>query len=84
MKCLPEDHRPLLCTIGEMTHARLYLNQLPSQDFDPESCHKLTDIERRRLVKFADRRRTKAAGVGAVTWLSSKERKVRIELAPWE
>lgn len=77
MKCLPEDHVPLIGTIGEMTHARLYLNQLPSQDFNPDACHKLTDIEQRRLVKFADRRRTKASGVGTVLWLSSKEKKVK-------
>lgn len=73
MDCLPSNYVPKKGTKGERNHAYLYLMQLPPQDFSPDSCHQLTEIEKRRLVKSADKRRTKSSGVGVVTRLTDKK-----------
>ena len=76
MSCLPNDHVPLRGSEGERMRARLYLNQLPPHDTNPASCHKLSDLEKKRLVKFAERRKNKSSSVGNVVMLEQEGHKV--------
>ena len=50
-----------------------FLKQLPAYDTCPDVCHDLSDLEKKRMVKFVDMRRKKFFGVGEVeTLLESK------------
>ena len=50
--------------------------QMPPQDTDPDACSKLTDIERKRLVKIAEKNKSRACGLGNLRIAIKKDRKV--------
>ena len=66
MECLPGECVPLRGTEGEVYRLQQLTHQLPAYDHDPEACHKLTEVETRRMAKFVDRRKRRFFGVGAV------------------
>lgn len=76
MDSLPEEHVPLRGSKGEEKRNRLYLHQLPLHDLDPEACHKMTEIEKKRLVRFADKFKKNACGVGIIQLIQTKEKMV--------
>lgn len=76
MSCLPNEYVPLRGSEGERMRARLYLNQLPPHDTNPASCHTLSDLEKKRLLKFAERRKSRSSGVGKVVMLEQDGQKV--------
>lgn len=66
MNSLPDEYVPLRDTKGERMRNKLYLEQLPRHDVDPTVCHDMTDTEKKRLVKIAEKWKTKACGAGTV------------------
>ena len=76
MNSLPSDHIPLKGTEGEKKRNELYLKQLPPHDQDPDMCHILSDKERKRLVKFSERIKQQACGVGIINVLHDRKDKV--------
>ena len=73
MGCLPEDHVPLRESEGEKRRNRLYIEQLPPHDLDPELCHPMSDVEKKRLTKIADKFKAHACGVGAINSATSQK-----------
>ena len=78
MNSLPDEVVPLRGTAGEERRSKLYLEQLPPHDVDSAMCHDMTDTEKRRLVKIAEKWKKKACGVGTV--VIANELKVSINL----
>ena len=76
MSSLPEDCVPLKGKPGEAHRARQFSLQLPTHDASPEACHKLSDLEKKRLLKFVERRKSKNFGVGSIELLESSSSKV--------
>lgn len=73
MKCLPDDYVPLCGSEGEKRRKEMYAKQLPPHDLDPDLCHAMTDVERKRLTKLADKIKVRACGAGTVNLSSTKE-----------
>ena len=66
MKSLPSEYVPAKGTPGALWRVQQYTRQLPPYDFDCGACHKMADLEKRRLVKFVDKRRDQCEGRGRV------------------
>lgn len=77
MKSLPSEYVPTKGTPGALWRVQQYTKQLPNYDFDCGACHKMTDLEKRRFIKFADKRRSQSEGKGLVRATSAKEIKVQ-------
>lgn len=78
MKSLPVEYVPMKGTPGALWRIQQYTAQLPPYDFDSGACHKMTDLEKRRLIKFAEKRRSQCEGRGRVS-ATSAEVKVIIQ-----
>ena len=82
MQSLPEECVPLKGTPGEHYRSQQFIHQHPPQDLNPENCHKLTDLDRKRMAKFAERRKNRFHGVGTVELQKSRSNsKVRSSLS---
>ena len=73
MECLPKDRAPLRGSEGEKKRNQLYLEQLPPHDLDPALCHDMSDIEKKRLIKIADKNKARACGVGGISIATGKK-----------
>ena len=69
MQCLPEECVPLFGSKGEEWRVKEFMQQLPAYDTCPEACHDMADIDKKRMIKFADMRRKKFFGVGEIETL---------------
>ena len=69
MQCLPDEYVPLFGSKGEEWREKEFMKQLPAYDTCPEACHDMTDIDKKRMTKFADMRRKKMFGVGEIETL---------------
>lgn len=67
MKSLPDEYVPAKGTPGALWRIQQYTTQLPAYDFDSGACHQMTDLEKRRLIKFAEKRRSQSEGRGRVS-----------------
>ena len=66
MASLPKESVPLKGSNGEIDRLRRFHRQLPPYDWNPEACHKLSELESKRFLKLAEKRRRTAYGVGSV------------------
>lgn len=73
MECLPKDRAPLRGSEGEKKRNQLYLEQLPPHDLDPALCHDMSDIEKKRLIKIADKNKARACSVGGISIATGKK-----------
>ena len=69
MQCLPEECVPLFGSKGEEWRVKEFMQQLPAYDTCPEACHDMADIDKKRMIRFADMRRKKFFGVGEIETL---------------
>ena len=76
MNSLPYGYIPIKGSDGEKRRNKAYLMQLPPQDSNPDACSKLNDVERRRLIKIAEKHKSRACGVGNLRIAVKRERKV--------
>lgn len=85
MKSLPIEYVPMKGTPGALWRLQQYTTQLPAYDFDCGACHKMTDLEKRRFVKFAEKRRGQCEGKGHVCATSAEVKtctECSMEIAP--
>ena len=68
-QCMPEECVPLYGSQGVDWRENQFLKQLPAYDTCPDVCHDMSDLEKKRMVKFVDMRRKKFFGVGEVETL---------------
>ncbi len=66
MQSLPEEYRPVKGGPGETYRAQQFIHQLPPHDLSPDKCHQLSDLEKRYMGKFTERRTNKSYGVGVI------------------
>lgn len=76
MSSLPKECVPLKGSQGEKHRAQQFLHQLPAYDSSPEVCHKMTELEKKRMLKFVERRKNKFFGIGTVSLEESGSSKV--------
>ena len=77
MQSLPRECVPAVGTEGESYRRTQCFTQLPLYDFSLEACHKMSDLEKKRMGKFTERRRTKFFGVGKVKLKNTRDDQVR-------
>lgn len=77
MDSLPYGYPPIKDSDGELKRNKAYLMQMPPQDTDPDSWSKLTDVEKKRLVKISEKNKSRACGIGNLRIAVKKERKVK-------
>lgn len=66
MQCLPKEFIPVRGSNGEKQRVKLFMIQLPAHDSIPEACHKMAELDKKRMRKFVDRRKNKYFGVGEI------------------
>ena len=76
MDSLPYGYIPVKGSDGELKRNKGYITQMPPQDSDPDACSRLSDTERKRLIKIAEKNKSRACGVGNLRIAAKKERKV--------
>lgn len=79
MKSLPPECVPTLGTEGETYRRKQCFLQLPVYDFSLDACHKMSDLEKKRYVKFTSRRSENFFGVGTLKLQGSEEEIVCIQ-----
>ena len=77
MQCLPEECVPLKGGEGEEHRIQRFIRQMPVHDLTPDVCHTMEDKEKKRMLKFVEKRRMECYGVGTVELEVSEEGKVR-------
>lgn len=77
MKCLPKEKVPIRGSVGEKTRIQEFMRQLPTYDSSLDACHKMADLDKRRMTKFIERRQTRFFGVGEVDTMTAEENKVK-------
>ena len=66
MQCLPKDFVPVRGSNGEQERLKLFMKQFPAHDSVIDACHKMAELDKKRMKKFVDRRKNKYFGVGEV------------------
>ena len=66
MQSLPREVVPLRGSKGEKHRIEQYMRQLPAYDHSLAACHKMEDLDKKRMTKFIDRTKRRFFGVGAV------------------
>lgn len=77
MQSLPSECVPAVGTEGESYRRTQCFHQLPLYDFSLEACHKMSNLEKKRMGKFTERRRTRFIGVGKLKLKSTRDDQVR-------
>ena len=77
MQSLPPEFAPLVSSEGETYRRMQCFLQLPLYDFSLDACHKMTDVEKKRMIKFAERRQREFFGVGCLKLKNNREDQVR-------
>lgn len=77
MQSLPTGCVPKRGAEGEEQRMQRFTQQMPVYDFSLDVCHKLTELEKKRMLKFVEKRRKESYGVGTVELEMSEEGKVR-------
>ena len=76
MASLPKNCVPLRGSKAERERLRRITYQHPQHDSNIEYCHDMPDLEKKRMVKFTERRKKKFFGIGKVFVLTTDEDKV--------
>ncbi len=76
MASLPQNCVPLRGSKVEQERLKRITHQHPHHDSNIEYCHVMPDIEKKRMIKFAERRKKKFSGIGKVLILSAGGEKV--------
>ena len=76
MGCLPKEKVPLRGSDGDKLRIQQFTRQLPTYDNSLDACHKMTDLEKKRMTKLIERRKTKFFGTGEVDTMTADESKV--------
>lgn len=79
MSCLPKNCQPLNGSKAEHRREEHFKHQNPLQDASVEFCHEISDLEKKRMLKFGERRIKNCFGVGKV-FVMSKEDEVWIHI----
>lgn len=66
MASFPKECVPLRGSQGEIDRLNRLRKQLPPHDWSHEACHKMSDLEAKRLGKLIEKRMRMAYGVGCV------------------
>lgn len=66
MQSLPKEVVPLRGSKGEKHRIEQYMQQLPAYDYSLVACHKMEDLDKKRMTKFIDRTKKRFFGIGAV------------------
>ena len=80
MQSLPPECVPAVGAEGESYRRTQCFTQLPLYDFSLEACHKMSDLEKKRMGKFTERRRTKFFGVGKLKLKNTRDDQVRVSV----
>lgn len=64
MQCLPADYIPIRGSKGENQRLRSFMKQHPAYDILPDTCHKMAELDKKRMKKFVEKHKTKFLGVG--------------------
>ena len=78
MQCLPKDKVPLRGSRGEKHRIQQFMQQLPVYDSNLDACHKMADLDKKRMGKFVDRTKRRFFGVGSVDKMTATESLVRL------
>ena len=73
MQSLPEECVPLKGGEGEESRIQRFIHQMPVHDITPDMCHAMEDKEKKRMLKFVEKRRKECYGVGTVELEISEE-----------
>lgn len=79
MESLPPECVPTLGTEGETYRRKQCFLQLPVYDFSLDACHKMTDLEKKRYVKFTSKRSENFFGAGTLKLQGSEENIVCVQ-----
>lgn len=74
MSSLPKNCQPLKGSKAERQREDNFKYQHPLQDVNADFCHKLSDLEKKRLIKFGERRIRDCFGVGKVFIMSDADK----------
>lgn len=77
VQSLPSGCVPKKGKEGEEQRVQRFTQQMPVYDFSLDVCHKLTELEKKRMLKFVEKRRKESYGVGTVELEMSEEGRVR-------
>ena len=76
MLCLPKDYVPLKDSKLEQMRWQRFYYQHPLHDSNNEFCYDLSELEKKRMVAFIERKLKSSFGVGKVSVMINKEDKV--------
>ncbi len=79
MRCLPADKIPLRGSKGEKYRIQQFNEQLPEYDSNIDACHKMDDLDKKRMGKFIDRTKRRFFGIGSVDRVTPHETMVRFK-----
>ena len=73
MECLPKNCRPYKGTKAEKQRQEHFRYQHPLHDANPEFCHQISDVEKKKMLKFSEKR-ARCFGVGKVLVVTDPEK----------
>ena len=80
MRCLPKEKVPLRGSDGEKLRIQQFTRQLPTYDSSLDACHKMADLDKKRMTKFIERRKNRFFGMGEVDTMTAEESKVHTDM----
>lgn len=66
MSCLPKNWRPYKGSKAEQQREEIFKYQHPLHDASAQFCHNISDVEKKRMLKFGEKRIRECFGVGKV------------------
>lgn len=76
MLCLPKNCVPYKGSNAELQRRECFMHQHPSHDANVELCHEMPDLEKKRHVKFGEKRTINNFGLGRVSIITGTTYKV--------
>lgn len=73
MRCLSANKVPLKGSKGEKYRIEQFKQQLPEWDSNIDACHKMDDLDKKRMSKCIDRTKRRFFGVGSVDRVTAHE-----------